>query len=96
MPRSSPPTAYTPLLLLKCTDRDAHHPATAGSFFGASRWFDRRFGRERNPPKAGERRLDVMRWGLVPFWTKGIKVGFANTNAMAETVDTKPAFREAF
>jgi putative SOS response-associated peptidase YedK len=32
---------------------------------------------------------------LVPYWTKDIKVGFANINAMAETVDTKSAFREA-
>jgi putative SOS response-associated peptidase YedK len=28
--------------------------------------------------KAGERSLDVMRWGLVPFWAKDIKVGFSN------------------
>jgi SOS response associated peptidase (SRAP) len=28
--------------------------------------------------RAGERSLDVMRWGLVPFWAKDIKVGFAN------------------
>jgi putative SOS response-associated peptidase YedK len=33
---------------------------------------------------------------LVPYWAKDIKVGCANINAMAETVDTKPAFREAF
>jgi putative SOS response-associated peptidase YedK len=46
--------------------------------------------------KAGERSLDIMRWGLVPYWTKDIKVGFANINAMAETIDTKPAFRAAF
>jgi hypothetical protein len=46
--------------------------------------------------KAGERSLDIMRWGLVPYWAKDIKVGFANINAMAETIDTKPAFREAF
>jgi len=32
----------------------------------------------------------------VPFWAKDIKVGFSNINAKAETVDTKPAFREAF
>jgi hypothetical protein len=31
--------------------------------------------------KAGERSLDVMRWGLVPYWAKDIKVGFANVNA---------------
>src|ERR1700674_1007618 len=28
--------------------------------------------------KAGERSLDVLRWGLVPYWAKDIKVGFAN------------------
>ena len=31
-----------------------------------------------------ERTLDVMRWGLVPFWAKDIKVGFANINGKAE------------
>jgi putative SOS response-associated peptidase YedK len=46
--------------------------------------------------KAGERRLDVMRWGLVPFWAKDIKVGFSNINAKAEGIEGKPAFREAF
>ena len=46
--------------------------------------------------RAGERSLDVMRWGLVPFWAKDIKVGFSNINAKAEGVDTRPAFREAF
>ena len=46
--------------------------------------------------KAGERSLDVMRWGLVPFWAKDIKVGFANINAKAEGIEGKPAFREAF
>jgi putative SOS response-associated peptidase YedK len=46
--------------------------------------------------RAGERRLDVMRWGLVPFWAKDIKVGFANINAKAEGIESKPAFREAF
>ena len=46
--------------------------------------------------KAGGRSLDVMRWGLVPFWAKDIKVGFANINAKAEGIETKPAFREAF
>jgi putative SOS response-associated peptidase YedK len=40
--------------------------------------------------------LDVMRWGLVPFWAKDIKVGFSNINAKAEGIEKKPAFREAF
>ncbi|HEY4048323.1 MAG TPA: SOS response-associated peptidase family protein [Acidobacteriaceae bacterium] len=37
-----------------------------------------------------------MRWGLVPFWAKDIKVGFSNINAKAEGIENKPAFREAF
>jgi hypothetical protein len=34
--------------------------------------------------------------GLIPYWAKDIKIGFSTINAMAETVDTKPVFREAF
>jgi len=46
--------------------------------------------------KAGERSLDLLRWGLVPYWAKDIKVGFANINAKAEGIESKPAFRDAF
>ena len=46
--------------------------------------------------KAGERSLDLLRWGLVPFWAKDLKVGFANINAKAEGIEERPAFREAF
>ena len=45
---------------------------------------------------AGERSLDLLRWGLVPYWAKDLNVGFANINAKAEGIETKPAFREAF
>jgi putative SOS response-associated peptidase YedK len=45
--------------------------------------------------RAGEHSLDVMR-GLVPFWAKDVKVGFANINAKAEGIEGEPAFREAF
>jgi putative SOS response-associated peptidase YedK len=34
--------------------------------------------------------------GVDPYWAKDSKVGYATINAMAETVETKPAFREAF
>jgi hypothetical protein len=44
----------------------------------------------------GECSLDVMRWGLVPFWAKDVKIGFANINTKAEGIEGKPAFREAF
>ena len=46
--------------------------------------------------KAGGRSLDVMRWGLIPFWAKDLKVGFANINAKAEGIENRPASREAF
>lgn len=46
--------------------------------------------------KAGHRTLDLMWWGLVPYRAKDIKIGFSTINAMAETVATKPVFREAF
>jgi len=43
--------------------------------------------------KAGERSVDVLRWGLVPYWAKDIKVGFANINAKAEGIENRPAFQ---
>jgi putative SOS response-associated peptidase YedK len=46
--------------------------------------------------KTGERSLNLLRWGLVPYWAKDIKVEFANINAKAEGIETRPAFREAF
>jgi putative SOS response-associated peptidase YedK len=36
--------------------------------------------------KDHRRSLQVMRWGLVPFWVKDIKAGFANINAKTEGV----------
>jgi putative SOS response-associated peptidase YedK len=50
----------------------------------------------RYDPKDRQRSLDLTRWGLVPFWAKDIKVGFANINAKAEGIENKPAFRDAF
>lgn len=43
-----------------------------------------------------DRELVTVRWGLVPFWAKDIKIGYNLINARAETIDTKPSFREAF
>jgi putative SOS response-associated peptidase YedK len=44
----------------------------------------------------GKRIPQQMRWGLVPWWAKDIKVGFSSINARAETVDTASAFRDAW
>jgi hypothetical protein len=46
--------------------------------------------------KAAQRSLDMLRWGLIPYWSKDIKVGFANINAKAEGIDSKPVFGKAF
>jgi putative SOS response-associated peptidase YedK len=47
-------------------------------------------------PKDAQRSLDMMRWGLIPYWAKDIKVGFSNINAKAEGIESKPAFGKAF
>jgi putative SOS response-associated peptidase YedK len=39
--------------------------------------------------------LSVIRWGLVPFWAKDIKIGSRMINARAETLAEKPAFRSS-
>ncbi len=44
----------------------------------------------------GERRGEMMRWGLVPPWAKDIKVGSRVINAVGETAAARPAFRSAF
>ena len=46
----------------------------------------------------GRRRYERLRWGLVPYWwSKPLKeLRLATFNARAETVDTKPFFRDAF
>src|SRR6266568_2109322 len=44
-------------------------------------------------PETKERTLDALRWGLVPYWAKDVKIGYSLINAKAETVAEKPAFR---
>jgi putative SOS response-associated peptidase YedK len=40
--------------------------------------------------------LGLSRWGLVPFWAEDLSVGDKLFNARAETLDSKPAFRDSF
>lgn len=42
------------------------------------------------------RNLVMLRWGLIPSWTKDTKIGNQCINAKAETVAEKPAFQAAF
>jgi putative SOS response-associated peptidase YedK len=44
----------------------------------------------------GRREMVLVRWGLVPGWSKGPDPRFSMINARAETVAQKPAYRSAF
>lgn len=45
---------------------------------------------------AGGRKLDTLRWGLIPSWAKDPAIGNRMINARAETVAEKASFRSAF
>jgi putative SOS response-associated peptidase YedK len=47
-------------------------------------------------PDEGGRVYKTMRWGLVPIWSKDLKIGSSLINARLETASTKPAFRSAW
>ena len=63
------------------SDADADGPAAA---------------RAAAPPPDVARELRVVRWGLVPYWAKDPSIGSRLINARAETVHSKPAYRQAF
>lgn len=44
----------------------------------------------------GERAIEVMRWGLIPSWSKDLKAQAPLINARAETIQEKPSFRSSF
>jgi putative SOS response-associated peptidase YedK len=50
----------------------------------------------RRHPETGARRLDALRWGLVPHFTKDLKAAAKPINARAESVATSGLFRGAF
>ena len=43
--------------------------------------------------ETGERSLDLIKWGLIPYWCKDPKGGRKPINAKAETVAKLPMFR---
>lgn len=44
---------------------------------------------------AGRREMVLVRWGLIPGWSKGPDTRFSMINARVETVAEKPAYRNA-
>ena len=44
----------------------------------------------------GQRRLEVLRWGLIPSWADDPQIGSRMINARSETAPGKPSFRRAF
>ena len=51
--------------------------------------------RDRDAP-VGAREVAMLRWGLVPFWAKDLKIGTSMINARSEGIESKPAFRDAW
>ena len=45
---------------------------------------------------AARREMVLVRWGLIPSWSKGPDSRYSMINARAETVAQKPAYRSAF
>jgi putative SOS response-associated peptidase YedK len=43
---------------------------------------------------AGEAEATLMRWGLVPYWARGVPLKASTINATAERIDSAPAYRE--
>jgi putative SOS response-associated peptidase YedK len=42
------------------------------------------------------RRLDLLKWGFIPYWAKEASIGNRMINARAESVAEKPAYRFSF
>jgi len=67
----------------------------------ANEWWRPRFNIAPTQPapvvllRDGARQLEMMRWGLVPHWADSLAIGARMINARVETLDTKPAFRDA-
>lgn len=80
-------------------------PAEVVAHFGLSECAD--FGPRYNIPPGtdipvirlspeGKRVLHLLRWGLVPHWSRDPSIGARLNNARAEGVHEKPSFRDAF
>jgi putative SOS response-associated peptidase YedK len=41
-----------------------------------------------------KKKIEIMKWGLIPFWAKDIRIGQKMINARAEGIESKPSFRK--
>ena len=48
----------------------------------------------RQHPKEPVRQISLMKWGLIPHWSKDPSVAMSTINAKSETAAIKPAFRD--
>jgi putative SOS response-associated peptidase YedK len=46
-------------------------------------------------PETGDRGLGLLRWGLIPYWSKDPKIAWKCITARGETVNTTSALRSA-
>lgn len=44
----------------------------------------------------GKRKMEMLRWGLIPPWSKDQSASIKLINARGETISQKPSFREAY
>ena len=44
--------------------------------------------------REGHRTCELLRWGLVPYWAKGIPPHLSTINARLETISTAPTYRD--
>lgn len=46
--------------------------------------------------ETGEREIAMMKWGLVPYWSKTVKLRYSTINADADKLKTSSVWREPF
>jgi putative SOS response-associated peptidase YedK len=47
-------------------------------------------------PETGEWEIVLMKWGLVPYWSKTVKLKYNTINADADKLTTSGVWRESF
>ena len=50
----------------------------------------------RRHPQSGERHLDLLNWGFLPYWTKDAASARRPINARSESIERSSLFRDAF